>query len=336
MTKRARKMTGTAAKAGFVMPPEWAPLERVWLSRPHNPETWPGCLAEAQAEFDHFVTELRRVVTVTDMAELGIPTDDSWARDYGPIFVKNDQGVVACHDFAFNNWGGKYGSAAQDDAVAGRIAAHLGIGAWKHAQVLEGGSIEVNGAGTVMTSEACLLNQNRNRALTREQIERLLHDALGTRHVIWLGHGLAGDDTDGHIDQLARFVSADTVVAPRATKEHINHAALEANWARLASATDQDGKALKLVALPMPATRYYDYPADSFGPGGRVALPACHANFLIANGSVFVPVFDQGTDDQALAVMRGAMPGHKVVGIPSRHLIVGFGSLHCLTMQQPA
>ncbi|MCC7147326.1 MAG: agmatine deiminase family protein [Phycisphaeraceae bacterium] len=324
----------TAAELGYRLPAEWEPLARVWISRPHNAETWPGCLPQAQAEFDHFVRQLSKTVTVTDVAELGARTDDSWARDYGPIFVKDAKGHVACHDFVFNNWGGKYGSAAQDDAVAGKIAAFLGLPCWRHQQVLEGGSIEVNGRGTVMTSEACLLNTNRNRALTKPQIEALLHAALGTKHTIWLGGGIAGDDTDGHIDQLARFVAPDTVVAPRTPTNHMCHQALEANWARLASAKDQDGQPLKLIALPMPQTRTYAYPADSFGPGGTNPLPACHANFLISNGSVFVPIFDQGTDQEALDVLAHAMPNHQIVGIPSRHLIVGFGSLHCLTMQQ--
>ncbi len=330
----------TARELGYHMPAEWETLECVWVTSPHNPDTWPGCLDEAQRQFADMVEKMSAHIEVRDTRQLGIPTNDSWIRDYGPIFVTDANGRVACHDFVFNCWGDKYGPYDDDDRVPQHVAAKLNIPLWRHELVLEGGSIEVNGRGTVMTTRQCLLNPNRNPSLSQAQIEQRLHDALGTTHVIWLDDGIAGDDTDGHIDDIARFINADTVAAIRADRSHPDHAALEHNWRTLTKARDQDGSPLNLVELPVPKPVYYDYPPappeDPHALVGPQQLPASYANFLIANKAVFVPVFGQANDEVALRAIERAMPGYAVVPVRAQRLVVGLGATHCLTMQQPA
>lgn len=335
-------MPPTATQPGYRMPAEWEPMDAVWLVRPHNPETWPGCLDEAQAQWDAFAAALAPHVRVRTTDELGIPTIDSWIRDFGPIFVvretPGDTPRLAAHDFVFNGWGGKYEDRSLDDVVPVAIAGHLGVPLFRHTLVLEGGSIEVNGAGTVMTTEQCLCNPNRNPHLTRDQIVAELHAALGTRHVIWLPGGIVGDDTDGHIDDIARFVPGNQsshVVAVRAAVDHPDHDMLERNWESLRSARDQDGRPLQLTPLPAPAPIMYDFPPDRFGPGGINPVPASYANFLIANDAVLVPIFGQRTDDLALRTLEQAMPGHTILGCRAEHLVVGLGAFHCLSQQQP-
>ncbi len=333
----------------------------VWLSPPENPETWPGCLDAAKRQFADWVALLKRAVPVRTTAELGIPTNDSWIRDFGPIFVVRDEASVggpadsrggdqgghseavpgelpeklpgvACHDFHFNTWGGKYEVRALDDVVPQHVARELGVPIWVHDFVLEGGSVEVNGRGTVMTTEQCLLNPNRNPGLTRAQIEAKLHETLGTRHVIWLPGGIEGDDTDGHIDDVARFISPDTVAVVSASPgspDHPDYKVISANVRALRGAADQAGRPLHIVELPVPQTIMYDY------PDGKGVVPASYANFLIANGHVFVPIFGQTADDQALGVLAEAMPGYSVVPVRAESLVVGLGALHCLSQQQP-
>lgn len=318
------------------MPAEWEPIERVWLTEPHNADTWPGCLDEAQQQFADWMDAMRPFVQPCTTQSVGITTNDSWIRDYGPMFVVNKAGELACHNFVFNCWGDKYGPYGDDNAVPRQIANKLGLPVWRHDEVLEGGSIEVNGQGTVMSTQQCLLNPNRNNHLKQKEIEQMLHDALGTRHVIWLPGGIEGDDTDGHIDDVARFINAETVVAVRPSVGHPDHEVLERNWKALQEACDQDGNKLNLVELPAPEPIFYDYAADEFGPGGRKPLPASYANFLIANGAVFVPTFGQRHDDTALRVLERAMPGYQVIGVRAQRLVVGLGALHCLSMGQPA
>ncbi|MEX2671846.1 MAG: agmatine deiminase family protein [Phycisphaeraceae bacterium] len=358
---------GSAAASGYRMPAEWAPHSAIWLTPPHNVETWPVVMDKAVAQFEAWVEQMRHYVPLCTTQAMNISTNDSWIRDYGPIFVVAERGqeakgprgqvgkatdqsanhstpgsldpsapLLALHDFHFNGWGGKYEHRDQDDVVPQHIARQLELPVWVHDFVLEGGSIDVNGAGTVLTTEQCLLNPNRNPGFSREQIEARLHNALGTRRVIWLPGGIEGDDTDGHIDDIARFIAPDTVAASRAAQTHPDHAMLERNWSALQQARDQDDHKLKLVELPVPETITFDYPADRFGPGGPAPLPASYANFLITNGAVFVPTFGQATDDRALRTLDDAMPGHTILPVRSEWLVVGLGALHCLSQQQPA
>ncbi len=331
-----RTFDRSAKELGYRMPGEFEPVDAVWVTPPHNLETWPACFDQAAEQFARFFSLLKQSVPVRDTSKLGLATNDSWIRDYGPLFVTDRNGHIACHDFVFNCWGDKYQPYDDDNRVATRIAEHLGLPLWKHSMVLEGGSIEVNGSGTVMTTRQCLLNPNRNPDLTASQIEEHLHNALGTRHVIWLPGGIRGDDTDGHIDDIARFVDPQTVVAVRTNDtNHPDHDTLDQNWRALETAVDQDGQRLTLLPLPMPDPVFHDFPGDDTEPAGRRQLPASYANFLIVNRAVYVPVFGQTQDDRALAVLDAAMPGHTVVPVRSEYLVVGLGALHCLTMQQP-
>lgn len=373
---RLTRPDGSASALGYRMPGEFERLSCVWLSPPENPETWPGCLDKAQQQFADWVGLLKQAVAVRTTTESAIPTNDSWIRDFGPIFVVCDEpegcgpktlpasqpdnlpgqlpmqlpgthpgtlpgalsgahpgahpGGVACHDFHFNTWGGKYEVRDLDDVVPQHIARGLGMPIWVHDFVLEGGSIDVNGRGTVMTTEQCLLNPNRNPGLSREQIEAKLHETLGTRHVIWLPGGIEGDDTDGHIDDVARFISPDTVAVVSAPVDHPDYEVTRANVRALRGATDQDGGPLQIVEIPVPKTLAYDY------PDGRAVVPASYANFLIANRRVFVPTYGQAADDRALGLLDAAMPGYLVVPVRAEHLVVGLGALHCLSQQQPA
>jgi agmatine deiminase len=275
-----------------------------------------------------------------------IPTDSSWARDIGPIFVRevesgdagdggragvcagdrDAKGKLVITDWVFNAWGNKYGPYAQDDVVPQRVGKLLGLTVLQPGIVLEGGSIDVNGRGTLLTTEQCLLNKNRNPSLTRAQIEKFLNDYLGARHVLWLKEGIVGDDTDGHIDDVARFVSADTVVcAVETNKQDENYQILQACCNDLLKMKDQDGNPLKVVKLPMPLPVVHN--------GQR--LPASYANFLITNKSVLVPTFRCERDGEALAVLAKCFPGRKIVGIDCWDLVWGLGTIHCSTQQQP-
>jgi agmatine deiminase len=229
-------------------------------------------------------------------------------------------------DWIYNAWGGKYPPWDADDAVPPQVAAHLGLACVAPGMVLEGGSIDVNGRGTLLTTEACLLNPNRNPHLTRAQIEQYLRDYLGVVHVLWLGDGIVGDDTDGHIDDLARFVDPCTVVTVvEDDPADENHGLLRENYERLCRMTDQHGRPLRVLTLPMPAPVAYD--------GQRV--PASYANFYICNAAVLVPTFNDPKDRVALGTLAELFPDRDVVGIHAVDLVLGFGSIHCLTQQQP-
>lgn len=331
----------SAVSLGYRMPAEWDPIDCVYLTRPHNADTWPGVLDKAGAQFDTLVKTLRHHVDVKTTQELGITTNDSWVRDYGPIFVKNDSGELACHDFVFNCWGNKYQPFADDDVVPQFIAAGLELPIWIHHFALEGGSIDVNGEGALLTTDSCLMNPNRNPDLSREQIEAMLGQTLGASHIIWLPGGIAGDDTDGHIDDVARFINGHTVAAVRATDDHPDNAVLERNWEVLKHARDQRGHRLEAIELPMPEPILYDFPPDpSCGDtpgssGGVRPVPASYANFLFANDALVVPVFGQATDDIALRRLDDALPEHKIVPVRCESLIIGLGAIHCLSMQRP-
>ncbi|MEX0887452.1 MAG: agmatine deiminase family protein [Phycisphaeraceae bacterium] len=364
MTMQAqRRMDGatmadrTAAELGYRMPAEWEAHAAVWVSWPENVETWPGVMDAAREQFDAWVEVMRSVVPVCTTQALGLATDDAWIRDYGPIFVVRDAdadaaagaadvagmaggvagaGPLALHDFRFDGWGGKYGPRALDDAVPAWVAKALRIGSWQHDVVVEGGAIDVDGRGTALVAEASVLDFRRNPGLSRAAAERLLAETLDVRQAIWLRGNLAGDDTDGHVDNLARFVAPDVVALATAGPEHPDHATLQETRRLLEAARTAQGRALQLVDLPMPEPVSYDFPPDRWSPGGREPLPASYANFLITNGAVFVPAFGQPSDDHAARVLEGVFPGRRIMPVRCEHLIVGLGGLHCLSQQQPA
>jgi agmatine deiminase len=338
---------------GYSMPAEWARHRATWLSWPHNRETWPAFLekvrevwiqtARALAPHERVYLLVNDEVAERDVSArlkkagavmgnvtlLKIPTVDVWMRDYGPTFVTRNAAdqPLAANDWIFNGWGGKYKAYEEDDQVAKKITPLLDIPVFEHDIILEGGSIEVNGAGTCLTTEQCLLNKNRNPHLSRDEIENRLKDALGVSQFIWLGEGIVGDDTDGHIDDIARFVDPTTIVcALEANAQDDNYAPLRENYERLQSATDQSGKKLSIVTLPCPAPVYYD----------ESRVPASYANFYIANETVLVPVFDDPNDAKALGILQDLFPRRKVVGLRCNEVVAGLGAIHCVTQQQPA
>jgi agmatine deiminase len=348
-----RRLKATPASLGFRMPAEWEPHTATWLAWPHKEASWPGNFEPIPGiwvEMTRALAPNERVnilvnddasaapvelllrdaaVNLANVALHRIRTDDAWARDHGPIFVTRragSQSELAAIDWIYNAWGGKYPPWDNDDIVPQHVAEHLDVALFEPGIVLEGGSIEVNGRGTVLTTEACLLNPNRNPQLSRQQIEQYLCDYLGVRKVLWLGDGIVGDDTDGHIDDLARFVDASTVVTVmEEDPRDANHKALRDNYERLSLMSDQDGNPLRVITLPMPAPVIYD--------GQR--LPASYANFYIANGVVLVPIFNDPNDAAALATLQELFPNRRIVGINAREMVWGLGAFHCVTQQQP-
>ena len=347
----------------YTMPAEWEPHEAVWLSWPHDPISFP-MLEEAEDEYAAFVAEAssseRVELRVLDevmqarvekkLAARGVDTSleassarvrlhrgdyaDIWFRDYGPIFVRDERvrdqqhaNKLAMVKWIFNAWGGKYETLKKDDRTAYRIRELLRLPLLEPGIVMEGGSIEVNGRGTLLTTEQCLLNPNRNPTLSRSEIERFLADYLGVRHFIWLKEGIEGDDTDGHIDDIARFVNPTTVVcALTDDPSDPDNAPLRENFARLTASSDQDGRKLNVVPLPTPG-----FVGDDEG-----RLPASYANFYISNAKVLVPIFGQPNDAKAVEVIQALFPDRKTVGLMAKHLVYGLGTFHCMSQQQPA
>lgn len=333
------------------MPAEWEPHAATWLSWPHDPVTFPDRIDQAEAVYEQILKALspheRVNLLVKDEAThdrvqewlleerlrnvvvWDVPTADVWFRDYGPIFVKREiagKSELAMTKWRFNAWGDKYESLLPDNEIPHKMRPHLGLPMFEAGIVMEGGSIDVNGAGTLLTTEQCLLNRNRNPALTKEQIERYLADFLGVRHFLWLGEGIEGDDTDGHVDDIARFVDPRTVVAAiEEDKSDPNHAPLAANVERLLKMTDQDGRGLNVIELPMPG-----HMGDEEG-----RLPASYANFYIANSVVLLPVFGHRNDDRARSIVQKCFPTRRVVPIRCEDLVYGMGTLHCISQQQP-
>ncbi len=339
--------------AGYRMPAEWEPHAATWLAWPHNGDTWPGDLERVRQTWVEMIRTLvpgepvhllvndassetavaarlrREGVDMRRVTFHRIPTVDVWIRDYGPTFVTGEgaSGALALVNWRFNAWGLKYPEYVADDVVPLRINEFLQVPAFTPGLVLEGGSIDVNGAGLCLVTEECLLNANRNRDRTRSEIEALLQSALGLRRVVWVPAGMAGDDTDGHIDNLARFVDTETVVCVvEQDPRDENHRALQENFRCLASATDPSGRRLRVVPLPQP---------DPVAAGDS-RLPASYANFYIANGVVLVPLYGGPKDQAALDTLAALLPGRRVAGIDARALVLGLGGIHCVTQQQPA
>ncbi len=339
----------------FRMPAEWEPHEATWLSWPHNQETWPEIPMERVESVwvqmvlglvggeivhlnvnDQAMEEKVRALLQNDGVDLNkvrfhhFPTNDAWARDHGPIFIIDEsegENQLVLLNWEYNSWGGKYPPYDLDNAIPSSIARQLGIPMQSPGIVLEGGSIEVNGRGTLFTTESCLLNSNRNPHLTREQIESYLTKYLGIKNILWLGDGIIGDDTDGHIDDLTRFVDASTVVTALETNPgDENYQALQENFIRLQSMRSETGQTLKVIPLPMPAAIYSET--------GR--LPASYANFYIGNKAVLVPVFQDRQDEVAIKILQGCFPSRRMVPIDGRILVHGLGACHCVTQQQPA
>ncbi|MEO5712612.1 MAG: agmatine deiminase family protein [Luteolibacter sp.] len=344
-----------AAAAGFKMPAEWSPQEAVWLSWPvDDPRHWGGAKREVMwAKFaeiaagisrfepvrinapgkDHpaILAACNRAKAVPERVQLfDHPHNDVWCRDHGPIFVKHEStGEVAVTDWEFNAWGGKFPPWDQDNAIPEKIATALGKRLFKGGMILEGGAIEINGAGQLLTTDAVLLNPNRNPHLSRGHIEQLLRDGLGVSEILWLRQGIEGDDTDGHIDDLARFIDPQTILACIDTGE-ANKQILGENLSRLRAFTGPNGRAFNVVEIPLPEACEV--------PGWRLpVLPASYVNFLIVNGGVLVPTFrQQKNDDRALGMIRELFPDREITGIDCLDLVEEGGTLHCISQQQPA
>jgi agmatine deiminase len=338
------------AELGYRMPAEWEPHAATWLSWPHRegisfPDSYDRVVPALRAMVAALLesepvnlnvcngaheAEARAALEDLPGEKLSfhvIPTNEPWCRDHGPIFLtRAEDPRLAVVDWDYNAWGGKYPPCDLDEVVPTRVAETLGLPVYYPHMILEGGSIEVNGTGALLTTEGCLLNPNRNPQLSRGQIEQRLRDYLGVREILWLGNGIEGDDTDGHIDDLTRFVSERAVVTVTEEDESdANHAPLQANFERLRSLTI-NGKPLEIMTLPMP---------------GRIVredlrLPASYANFYIANQSILLPTFADPKDEEAVTVLQRAFPTRRIIPIDCRELIWGLGAFHCLTQQQPA
>ena len=338
----------TPRELGYRMPAEWHPHAATWLSWP-RPDgiSFPDRYDEVLLTLGEMVRTLaphervninvrneeveaaarRSIGDAPNVSYFRIPSYEPWCRDHGPIFVKRGRDLAVV-DWDYNAWGGKYPPYDDDDAVPLRVAEVLGLPVFSPGIVMEGGSLDVNGDGTLLTSEACLLNPNRNPHLDRKGIELCLRDYLGVTNILWLGDGIVGDDTDGHVDDLARFVNPNTVVMViERDPQDDNYEPLQENLKRLQTMRDQDGKPLRIVELPMPGVVEYK--------GQR--LPASYANFYVANGVVLLPTYGHQTADViAVQTLQQLFPDRRVVGIDSTNLIWGLGSFHCLTQQQPA
>lgn len=347
-------MSGVPSPGRVRWPAEWEPQEAVWISWPLSPEIWPGNLPRLQERFGELAALLSRHVTVRinaagashGLVRLAIernraerervelfdhPTNDVWCRDHGAMFVTREDGGLAVTDWKYNAWGGKFPPWDLDDAVPAAMARSLNLPVYSSRLVLEGGAVEGNGRGLILTTESVLLNENRNPNWSRQEVEAELRRLLGAERVFWLARGIEGDDTDGHVDDFCRFYAPDRLllaVEPR--REDPNHAILEENRERLGDLRTAEGGRVDVRELPMPERlTATDWRLDR--------LPASYANFLISNGSVIVPVFGQpANDDRALGIIRECFPGREVVGIDARDFVYEGGAIHCLTQQQPA
>jgi agmatine deiminase len=359
------KRSQTPAALGYRMPAEWEPHTATWLSWPRRegisfPDSFDRVMpalrsmVEALTESEQVCINIRDATHEAEAREVLrglpterisfhlVPTNEPWCRDHGPIFLTRDErwsrlapepgqsvqreAPLAVVDWDYNAWGNKYPPFDLDEVAPTRVAEILDVPVFYPGMILEGGAIDVNGAGALLTTESCLLNKNRNPNLSREAIEQRLRDYLGVRDILWLGDGIAGDDTDGHIDDLARFVSESTVVTIiEENRDDENYEPLQKNLARL-KAMKIAGRAIEVIALPMPKKIMRE----------GLRLPPTYANFYIANTCVLVPTFADPADRAALSILRECFPNRRVIGIDCRELIWGLGAFHCLTQQQPA
>lgn len=344
--------TITPASLGYYFPAEFAQHEATWLSWPHKEASWPGkihAIYPAYAQFIKYLAQSELVrINVADetmkafasqhLVEAGVamenvawffhPTNDAWCRDHGPAFLLHNYGnKKAIVDWGYNAWGGKYPPFDLDDVIPTLIGKHYQLPVFHPGIVMEGGSVEFNGAGTILTSTSCLLNENRNPHLQQAEIERLLCDFYGQQQVLWVDEGIVGDDTDGHIDDTIRFVNSHTVIAVvEENEDDDNYLLLQNNLNQLKQMRLLDGKPLTIIELPMPDPVIYE----------DLRLPASYANYYICNKYVIVPTFRCAKDDIALQIIQSAHPERTVVGIDSVDVIWGLGSFHCLSQQEPA
>ncbi|HUE81224.1 MAG TPA: agmatine deiminase family protein [Pyrinomonadaceae bacterium] len=343
----------TPAQLGYRMPAEWQRHTATWLAWPKDPLTWPDRVPLVEKIFLQMTAALAPHETVNLLVDPDkeakirrrctfgasenirfhrITTVDSWIRDYGPNFLVNDRGGLVYNDWTFNAWGNKYEQLKPDDSIPKRLGSVLNVPRFEPGIVMEGGSIEVDGAGCVLTTEQCLLNPNRNPHLTQSQIEEYLKQYLGVQKVLWLGEGIVGDDTDGHIDDIARFTALGVIVcAVEEDPEDENYALLQENLKRLERMTDANDRPFEIVTLPMPGL----VAGVSSSTRDLERLPASYANFYVANNVVLVPTFGHANDARALETLQRLFPDRRVVGINCEPLVWGMGTIHCVTQQQP-
>ena len=341
----------TPKQLGYQFPAEFAWHEATWLSWPHKEASWPGKIQTIYKPYSQFIKALaesekvrinvndeemktfaeniltKENVNMQQVEFFFHPTNDAWCRDHGPAFIINpDKKLKAIIDWDYNAWGDKYPPYALDDVIPTRIAKHFNLPVFYPNIIMEGGSVEFNGNGTLITSTACLLNPNRNPQLNQQQIENYLREYYGVAQILWVDEGIVGDDTDGHIDDTARFVNEDTVIAVvEENKTDENYALLQHNLKQLKTMRLLNGKQLNIIELPMPDEIIYE----------DQRLPASYANFYIANNVVVVPIFNCKKDETALKIVQQCFSSRKVIGINSVDIIWGLGSFHCLSQQEP-
>ena len=342
----------TPKELGYHFPAEFAHHTATWLSWPHKEASWPGKINAIYPNYCQFIKEVSqgekvcinvvddamKVFAVQHLQKARVdldkiefyfhPTNDAWCRDHGPAFLINpgavDKKIIV--DWGYNAWGNKYPPFDLDDVIPTLIADKLNIPVYHPGIIMEGGSVEFNGKGTLLTSTACLLNPNRNPQLNKQQIETCLMNYYGVELILWVDEGIIGDDTDGHIDDTVRFVNEDTVLTViEENKSDENYQLLQDNLSQLKSMRLLNGKQLNIIELPMPDAVVYE----------DQRLPASYANFYISNAAVVVPTFRCDKDEKALDIIQGCFPGRKVVGIDSTDIIWGLGSFHCLSQQEP-
>ena len=335
-------------QGGFYFPAEWHEHESTWLSYPHNENSWPGKIDSIFPYYNEFIkhlTEDEKVhinvlnqnmlsrvekelkANLTDMTNIQFhlfETNDAWIRDHGPAFVINGK-EKAIVNWKYNAWGGKYPSE-KDNLIPHKIAQYSGLREFVADIVMEGGSVDFNGQGDVITTESCLLNENRNPQFSQSEIEQRLHDYYGVNNIIWLKEGVEGDDTDGHIDDLTRFVNEDTVITMVSEdKNDEDYDILNKNLSILKTARLLNGKQLNIIEVLMPQNVIYE----------DQKLPASYANFYIANKKVIVPLYKCNNDDKAMRIFEEVFKDRQIVGIDSTDIVWGLGSFHCLSQQEP-